>query len=66
MQKADNFWFKKIVIIPTLNFTNCKAFAGIWDLMLKTQWKLFNSTRKQALRLDFNIFPLSFQLVEKS
>ena len=30
-----------------LNFTNCKAFARIWgNLLLKTRWKLFNSTRK--------------------
>ena len=30
-----------------LNFTNCKAFAKIWgNLLLKTRWKLFNSTRK--------------------
>ena len=30
-----------------LNFTNCKAFAKIWgNLLLKTRWKLFNSTGK--------------------
>ena len=30
-----------------LNFTICKAFARIWGkLLLKTRWKLFNSTRK--------------------
>ena len=33
-----------------LNFTNCKAFAKIWEkLLLKTQWKLFNSTRKTGV-----------------
>ena len=30
-----------------LNFTNCKTFAKMWgNLLLKTRWKLFNSTRK--------------------
>ena len=33
-----------------LNSTNCKAFARIWrKLLLKTRWKLFNSTRKTGV-----------------
>ena len=47
-----------------LNFTNCKAFAKIWGkLLLKTRWKLFNSTRKTgATAVLLHIFHRGFNL----